>query len=64
MLRHPRDYHHYRQHRQPRQRDGADARALVAATDALNRATGDFAARRMDRGVARALTGRSVDALT
>jgi len=47
-----------------RLRDGADARALVAASDALNRATGDFAARRMDRGVARALTGRSVDALT
>ncbi len=47
-----------------RLRDGADAKALVAATDALNRATGDFAARRMDRGVARALTGRSVDALT
>ena len=47
-----------------RLRDGADARALVAASDALNRATGDFAARRMDLGVARALTGRSVDALT
>jgi molecular chaperone HscA len=47
-----------------RLRAGADAKALVAATDALNRATGDFAARRMDRGVARALTGRSVDALT
>jgi molecular chaperone HscA len=45
-------------------RDGADAKGLVAATDALNRATGEFAARRMDRGVARALTGRSVDALT
>jgi molecular chaperone HscA len=47
-----------------RLRDGADAKALVAAADALNRATGEFAARRMDRGVARALTGRSVDALT
>jgi molecular chaperone HscA len=47
-----------------RLRDGNDGKALVAATDALNRATGEFAARRMDRGVARALTGRSVDALT
>ena len=47
-----------------RRRDGADHRALVAATQTLNEATGEFAARRMDRGVARALTGRSVDALT
>jgi molecular chaperone HscA len=47
-----------------RLRAGTDAKALAAATDALNRATGEFAARRMDRGVARALTGRSVDALT
>jgi len=47
-----------------RRRDGADHRALVAATQTLNDATGEFAARRMDRGVARALTGRSVDALT
>jgi len=45
-------------------RDGTDHRALIAATEALNRATGEFAARRMDRGVARALTGRKVDALT
>jgi molecular chaperone HscA len=47
-----------------RQREGAEVKALLAATEALNRATRDFAARRMDRGVARALTGRSVDALT
>ncbi len=47
-----------------RLRAGTDAKALVSATDALNRATGEFAARRMDRGVARALTGRNVDALT
>jgi molecular chaperone HscA len=47
-----------------RHRDGAEPRALAAATDALNRATGEFAARRMDRGVNRALAGRSVDALT
>jgi molecular chaperone HscA len=45
-------------------RDGGDGEALVAATAALNRATGEFAALRMDRGVARALTGRSIDALT
>ncbi len=45
-------------------REGADHRALVAATAALNAATGEFAARRMDRGVARALTGRQIDALT
>ena len=45
-------------------RDGTDHRALVGATQALNAATADFAARRMDRGVARALTGRNVDALT
>ena len=45
-------------------RDGTDHRALVAATEGLNRATVEFAARRMDRGVARALTGRKVDALT
>ena len=37
--------------------------ALRAAVEALNRATGEFAARRMDRGVARALTGKRVDAL-
>ena len=34
------------------------------AIEALNRATGEFAARRMDRGVARALAGRSIDALS
>ncbi len=45
-------------------REGTDHRALVAATAALNQATSEFAARRMDRSVAQALTGRSVDALT
>ncbi len=45
-------------------REGGDSRALAAATDALNRATADFAARRMNRSVARALTGRQVDTLT
>jgi molecular chaperone HscA len=47
-----------------RRRAGTEHRALVAATMALNRATAELAARRMDRGVARALTGRNVDALT
>jgi molecular chaperone HscA len=45
-------------------RDTADHRALAAATAALNLATAEFAALRMDRGVARALKGRRVDALT
>jgi molecular chaperone HscA len=45
-------------------RDGSDSEALLAATAVLNRATGEFAALRMDRGVARALTGRNIDALT
>jgi len=42
---------------------GDDRHALHAATDALNRATEEFAARRMNRSVAQALTGRKVDAL-
>ena len=46
-----------------RLRDGDDRAALVHAVEALNRVTADFAARRMDRGVARALAGRRVDAL-
>ena len=47
-----------------RLREGSDAAALRSATEALNRGTEPFAARRMDRGVARALTGRRVDALS
>ena len=47
-----------------RLREGADHLALRAAVEALNHATGEFAARRMDRGVARALTGKRVDALS
>jgi molecular chaperone HscA len=43
---------------------GDDRRALQAAVDALNHATEEFAARRMNRSVAQALTGRSVDALS
>ncbi len=44
-------------------RAGDDAGALRAAVEALNRATDAFAARRMDRSVARALAGRKVDSL-
>jgi molecular chaperone HscA len=44
-------------------RTSSDHHAIGAATAALNRATAEFAARRMDRSVARALTGRRVDAL-
>ena len=40
-----------------------DRHALARSVEALNTATGDFAARRMDRGVARALAGKRVDAL-
>ncbi len=41
-----------------------DHRALAAATAALNHATGEFAARRMNRSVGRVLTGRRIDALS
>jgi len=44
-------------------RAGADRAALTAAVEALNRGTEAFAARRMDRGVSRALAGRRVDAV-
>jgi molecular chaperone HscA len=42
---------------------GKDHRAIKRATDALNRATADFAARRMDEGVRRALAGRRIGSL-
>jgi molecular chaperone HscA len=45
-------------------RAGSDHLALRAAVEALNRATEEFAARRMDRTVAHALTGKRVDALS
>ncbi|HTQ00698.1 MAG TPA: Fe-S protein assembly chaperone HscA [Casimicrobiaceae bacterium] len=45
-------------------RAGSDHLALRAAVEALNRATADFAGRRMDRGVARALAGKRIDALS
>jgi molecular chaperone HscA len=44
-------------------RRGDDAGALRAAAEALNRASEGFAARRMDRSVAKALSGRKVDSL-
>ena len=44
-------------------REGSDARALRAAVEAVNRVTAEFAARRMDRGVRRALAGRTVDSI-
>ncbi len=47
-----------------RLRAGDDHTALRAANAQLNRATEPLAARRMDRGVQRALTGRRVDALS
>ena len=42
---------------------GSDHRALVVASTALNHATAEFAARRMDKSVARALSGRRIDAV-
>ena len=44
-----------------RAREGTDHRALKAAVEALNRATEAFAARRMDRAISGALTGRRID---
>jgi len=42
---------------------GADHRAIKQALDALNHATEDFAARRMDEGIRRALAGKQIGAL-
>jgi molecular chaperone HscA len=42
---------------------GTDARAIKRAVDALNRATEEFAQRRMDEGVRRALSGRKIGSL-
>jgi molecular chaperone HscA len=42
---------------------GADHRAIKHAVDALNHATEDFAARRMDDGIRRALAGKQIGAL-
>ena len=45
-------------------RHGANHLALRAAVEAVNRATAEFAQRRMDRSVARALKGKRIDALS
>ena len=42
-------------------RNGSDHRAIKAAIERLNRASEGFAARRMDRAIAGALTGHRVD---
>jgi molecular chaperone HscA len=42
---------------------GTDHRAIKKAIEALNHATGDFAARRMDEGIKRALAGRKIGSL-
>jgi molecular chaperone HscA len=42
---------------------GTDHRAIKHASDALNRATGPFAERRMDQGVRRALAGKKIGSL-
>jgi molecular chaperone HscA len=42
---------------------GTDHRAIKQAADALNRATDEFAARRMDAGIRRALAGRQIGSL-
>ncbi len=47
-----------------RRRDGTDHLALRAAVESLNRATDDFAGRRMDRSIASALKGKRIDALS
>jgi molecular chaperone HscA len=43
------------------QSDGSDHRAIHVALDKLAQATETFAARRMDRSVRQALTGRTLD---
>ncbi len=42
---------------------GIDHRPIKAATDVLNRATDEFAARRMDQGIRRALAGKKIGSL-
>ena len=43
--------------------DGSDRDAINAAVEALDRLTQEFAQRRMDRGIKRALTGMEIDRL-
>jgi molecular chaperone HscA len=42
---------------------GGDHRAIKQATDALSKATDEFAARRMDEGIRRALAGKRIGSL-
>jgi molecular chaperone HscA len=42
---------------------GTDHRAIRKAVEALNHATGEFAERRMDEGIRRALAGRKIGTL-
>jgi len=42
---------------------GNDPRAIKQATEALNRATDEFAGRRMDEGIKRALSGKKIGSL-
>jgi molecular chaperone HscA len=42
---------------------GADHRAIKQAADALGKATDEFAARRMDEGIKRALAGKRIGSL-
>jgi len=42
---------------------GTDHRAIKQASDALNRATDEFAGRRMDQGIRRALAGKKIGSL-
>jgi molecular chaperone HscA len=43
--------------------EGHDHRAIKKASEELNRVTGDFAGRRMDAGIRRALAGRKIGSL-
>ena len=43
--------------------DGDDHRSIRSAIDRLNKLTDEFAARRMDRSIQRALTGRTIASL-
>jgi molecular chaperone HscA len=44
--------------------EGEDTRAIKAGIDAVNNGTQEFAARRMDQGIRRVLTGKKMDTLS
>jgi molecular chaperone HscA len=46
-----------------RERQGSDTALIEAASKALAQGTEAFAARRMNQGIARALTGRNIETL-